>query len=225
MRAIIMLGLALVFEGATVGAFHPGLAAQTCQPLDAPKRTPSLNQLLDSAALVADITAGQVIDTAGIALGLAYPERAGPPAVNAVEPGDSAKASGDFRRRVQALLRVGGAVPGTSLRLHVRSPADIRVERSILCPPVSYDSVALMRVAVASGRGGAVPLQRWPSLIRVLVGVDGRVLDARLQPGSGRADLDRIVLEPVFVTRWRPATLDGRPVKVWLANGRAKLAR
>lgn len=223
MRALILLGLALIFEGAAGGTIQTGLAAPQCRPLDTPKRTPSLNQLLDSVALVAGITAGPVIDTAGIALGLAYPERTGPPIVNAVEPSDVA--SGDLGRRVQALLRGGAAGPGTTLRLHIRSAVDIRVERSILCPPVSYDSVALMQVAVASGRGGAVPSQRWPSAIRILVGVDGRVLDARLQPGSGRGEIDRIVVEPVFATRWRPATLDGRPVKAWLANGRAKLAK
>jgi len=219
-----MLGLTLVFEGATGGAIQTVLAQQ-CQALDTPKRMPSLNHLLDSVALIADLAAGQVIDTAGIALGIAYPERAGPPIVSPVEPGDSAKASGDLGRRVQALLRVGGAEAGTTLRLHVRSAAEVRVERSILCPPVSHDSVALMRVAVASGHGGGVPPQRWPSAIRILVGVDGRVLDARLQPGSGWGEIDRIVVEPVFATRWRPATLDGRPVKAWLTNGRAKLAK
>jgi len=224
-RALIMLGVALVSDGAASGAIQTGLAAQECRALDTPKRTPSLNQILDSVALVADLSGGRAIDTAGIALGLAYPERTGPPIVNTVEPGDSAKVSGDLGRRIQALLRVRGAEPGTTLRLHVRSAADIRVERSILCPPVSSDSAALMRVVVASGRGGAIPTHRWSSAIRILVGVDGRVLDARLQPGSGRADLDRIVIEPVFATRWRPATLDGRPVKAWLANGRAKVVR
>ncbi len=39
------------------------------------------------------------------------------------------------------------------------------------------------------------------------------------------AELDRIALEPVRLRRWRPATLDGRPVAVWLVNGRAELAR
>lgn len=219
-----MVGLALASGAGLAGAFHPGLAAQDCQPLATPKRLPGANQLLDSAALVAAITAGTGIDSGGIALGLTYPEPAGPPSVIPVELGDSARVGGDFRERIQALLRVGGAVPGTTLRLQLRSPAGIRVERSVLCPPVPYDSAALMRVVVASGRGGTPP-QRWRSVIRVLIGVDGSVLDARLQPGSGRADIDRLVLEPVFGSRWHPATLDGRPVKAWLANGRAALAR
>jgi outer membrane biosynthesis protein TonB len=70
-----------------------------------------------------------------------------------------------------------------------------------------------------------VPTQRWESAIRLLIDADGRVLDARLQPGSGRVDVDRIVLEPVFAGRWRFATLDGRPVKVWLVDGRATLSQ
>ena len=59
MKALIMLGLALVSEGATGGATQTGLAAQECRPLDTPKRTPSLNQILDSVALVADLTGAE----------------------------------------------------------------------------------------------------------------------------------------------------------------------
>jgi hypothetical protein len=201
------------------------MAAQDCQPVATPKRLPSLNQLLDSAALVAGITDGKAAGNGAIVLGLAYPERVGPPTVFGVEPSDSAEAGGDFQRQVLTHLRAKGAAPGTTLRLRLRPPADFRVERSVLCPPIPYDSTSLMRVAISSGRGGAVPVQRWKSAIRVLIGEDGSVLDARLQPASGRGNIDRLVLEPVYRGRWRPATLDGRPVKVWFANGRAELVQ
>ena len=44
----------------------------------------------------------------------------------------------------------------------------------------------------------------WNAVVRQRIGADGVVLDAR---------------------RWRPATLDGRPVEVWLVKDRADLAR
>jgi len=74
MRPLMVLGLALVSLERIAGAVPGGLAAQECQPLATPKRLPGMNQVLDSAALVADIVAGKVTGPAGMALSLAYPE-------------------------------------------------------------------------------------------------------------------------------------------------------
>ena len=74
--------------------------------------------------------------------------------------------------------------------------------------PVPYDSAALMQVGIPTGRGGDAQGQHWRSAVRLRIGVTGNVLGARLQPGSGRLDIDRFVLEPMFRGRWHPATLD-----------------
>jgi hypothetical protein len=213
---ILALGLA--------AATGSPLAAQECQPLDTPKRLPGVDRLVDSAALVAGLAAAGPADSARITLTLTYPRRGGPPSVTVLGSGEGAEGS-ELRSRVEALLRPKGAPPGTSLRLDIRSPTDVRVERSVLCPPVPFDSTALMSVFVASGGAEARPLPRFKSNIQVQIGADGEVLDARLRPGSGRSNIDRLVLEPVFNSRWHPATVDGRPVTAWLFQGRASLSK
>lgn len=81
-----------------------------------------------------------------------------------------------------------------------------------------------MPVFVASGGAEARPFPQWKSRIQIRVGADGQVLEARLWPGSGRANIDRLVLQPVYLSRWHPATVDGRPVAAWLIDGRASLS-
>jgi TonB family protein len=48
------------------------------------------------------------------------------------------------------------------------------------------------------------------------VGVDGRVSGARLITGTGRGALDQLALNALEVTRFAPATIDAKPVAVWI---------
>jgi protein TonB len=64
--------------------------------------------------------------------------------------------------------------------------------------------------SVRSGEEGALVLD-------VLVGNDGRVLDAKVSRSSGSARLDQAALnEAKAHWRLRPATRDGRPFEQWL---------
>jgi hypothetical protein len=189
---------------------------------------PAVAELIDSATLMGRLAAVPLDRSPGIQLGVAFPEPAGPPVAWVIDSG----ASPDERARVgglvQAALRAGGAPPGTTLRVHLRAtdPIGVEIERSILCSPVPLDATSATQPAVQVVSGGRpAPNQRWKAVIRQRIGPDGVVLDARLQPGSGKPEMDRLALLPVYSRRWRPATLDGRPVAVWFANGRAVLAR
>jgi len=204
------------------------LPAPNCRRLDLPRRLPAIAELVDSAALASRLVGVPIAGSPEVELGLAFPRPSGSPQVWAINPDDTPDAGSRLAGLVQASLRADGAPPGTTLRIHLRAdpPIGVRVQRSILCAPVSLDSGGTIQPAVqVTGGVRPAPPQRWNSVIRQRIGADGVVLDARLQPGSGKPELDRLALLPVFARRWRPATLDGRPVEVWLVKDRADLAR
>ena len=47
------------------------------------------------------------------------------------------------------------------------------------------------------------------------VGADGSVLEVRLRKSSGSKLLDRTAIDTVKKWRFRPATVDGKPVPEW----------
>jgi TonB family protein len=79
------------------------------------------------------------------------------------------------------------------------------VEPALVTPPrILYPPMA--RQQKVSGR----------VVILVLVNENGGVSDARIQKGlGGRTGIDSLVLEAVRGSRFRPATKDGIPVKMW----------
>lgn len=52
-------------------------------------------------------------------------------------------------------------------------------------------------------------------LVSVRVGVNGRVIEARLERSSGYADLDKSALREARLWRFVPGTEDGRPTPMW----------
>lgn len=69
------------------------------------------------------------------------------------------------------------------------------------------------RMALRMGDQGEVRLD-------VRVGIDGRVLDVRLRQSSGSALLDHTAIDTVRRWRFKPATVDGRPVAEWYRDWR-----
>jgi hypothetical protein len=184
--------------------------------------------LLDSGALASRLVGAPIAGSSEVELGLAFPRLSGSPQAWVIDSGDTSAAGTRLVELVQAALRADRVPAGTTLRIHLRTtpPTGVRVQRSILCAPVPLDSGGSAQPAVhVDGGLRPAPPQRWNAVIRQRIGADGVVLDARLQPGSGKPELDRLALLPAFARHWRPATLDGRPVEVWFAKDRAELAR
>lgn len=203
-------------------------ATPECRSLDTPKRLPAVAELIDSVTLASQLAAARLDRSAGIQLGVAFPQPAGPPQAWVIDSGVTPEMETRVAGLIQAALRANGAPPGTTFRIHLggAAPIGVEIQRSILCPPVPLDASSAAQPAVqVVSEVRPAPDQRWKAVIRQRIGADGVVLDARLQPGSGKPEMDRLALLPVYSRRWRPATLDGRPVAVWLANGRAVLAR
>jgi hypothetical protein len=206
-------------------AAHRAQDARSCQPLEAPKEIPSLASLLDSVALMGRIAESRVSDPSELRIAVAFPQ-SGPPRTWLIEAGPASVSAG-LSGLVHGMLRAGGAPPGTNVRLHLRiaAPIAVRVERSVLCAPVPLgEDPKLPDFQLKEGNGSAPP-RTWKGVIRQRIGTEGEVLEAKLVPGSGRAEIDRVALEPVYGRRWKPATLDGRPVAVWFTGGRVELVR
>lgn len=225
MKPLSLMLVAVAVTGADAAQAPP---APNCRRLDLPRRLPTVADLVDSAALARRLVGAPIGGSSEIELGLAFPQPSGSPQAWVIDSGISPDEQARVAGLVQAALRADGAPPGTTLRVLLRAtdPIGVEIRRSILCSPVPLDAASATQPAVQVVSGGRpAPDQRWKAVIRQRIGADGVVLDARLQPGSGKPELDRLALLPVFARRWRPATLDGRPVEVWFAKDRAESAR
>lgn len=55
------------------------------------------------------------------------------------------------------------------------------------------------------------------STVSFLIGVDGRVMDSKLTKSSGFRDLDKAAQSALGKCKFKPATVDGKPVQDWQA--------
>jgi TonB family protein len=103
-----------------------------------------------------------------------------------------------------ASLEAGSAEPEVS-RGDLVGPGPGVTEPALVAPPrVNYPPIA--RQQRVSGR----------VVILVLVSENGAVAEARVQKGiGGRSGIDGVVLDAVRRSRFRPATKNGIPVKMW----------
>jgi TonB family protein len=103
-----------------------------------------------------------------------------------------------------AAREAGSAEPEVS-RGDLVGPGPGVTEPALVAPPrVNYPPIA--RQQRVSGR----------VVVLVLVSENGAVAEARLQKGiGGRSGLDGVVLSAVRGSRFRPATKNGIPVKMW----------
>ncbi len=53
----------------------------------------------------------------------------------------------------------------------------------------------------------------------LLIDEQGRVVDAAMIESTGYPEIDQLLLEKVYTSRYHPATLKQRPVKAWIAVG------
>lgn len=198
-----------------------------CRAAELPARLPRAEELIDARSLAAGMVAARIEVSRELEIGVAFPWKSGEPDAWVMSFGVAFGIRESLAAQVRSALRPRGAPPGTTLRLRLKAGAhlDISVERSILCLPVPVDSAAGAPAVRVSEGGASGPLKSWRAGVRQKIDADGVVQEATLQPGSGNAEVDRVALAPVYARRWRPATLDGRPIAVWFLNGKATLAR
>lgn len=52
-------------------------------------------------------------------------------------------------------------------------------------------------------------------ILAFLIGLDGRVVDSRIEKSSGSRDLDRAAIAGLSLCKFKPGTIDGKPEQFW----------
>ena len=52
-------------------------------------------------------------------------------------------------------------------------------------------------------------------VLQFLIGVDGKVVEAKVDKSSGFRDLDRAAVAGLSLCRFKPGTVDGKPEQSW----------
>jgi protein TonB len=92
-------------------------------------------------------------------------------------------------------------------------------------PPVKEAPMAPVRVpAVVDAKACEKPEYPRKSLrneeqgtviLAFLIGLDGRVVDSRIEKSSGSRDLDRAAVAGLSLCKFKPGTVDGKPEQSW----------
>lgn len=206
---------------------HGGSTTAACNPMTMPRALRGVDALVDSAGLVAQL-AGVVGDprlelTVSIRLGA-------DPAGFLVGVEAPTAVQAELLDLVLASLRVVGSRVEAVRLVFLPGPTPVlRLERSVLCAPESSDvgvvrtPVVVGRVTSTSAAPRSMPSPR-PVRTRIRISAAGLVQAVEIVEGSGVPEIDRSIMDTVRRQRYQPALLDGRPVEVWLTNGRVELA-
>jgi hypothetical protein len=195
-----------------------------CGVLPEPRELPSVDALLDSAALVAGIPPADESGPAELWISVRMRST---PEVFAIDSTLTQDVVGATLDQVRAAIRKESrlAIPSFRLRVLYGRPELLRVDRSVLCPPVAppgaSNRFAVTRVTPGSGR--STPLR--PIDPRIRIDARGEVRQVDLGSGTGDLSVDRQMRDGISRLRYLPALLDGRPVEVWLRDRRVEIAR
>lgn len=208
---------------------HVG-AQENCRPLEQPKKMPAMSALLDSMELMRRLALLDPTTIPAMSVGVVLDA---PVDVFVVDLFTPSAVHDSLRAIVRETARPRGKDFPRSYRVHVAgsSAAAITIERSILCGPVSMGGpggrgAVVGRVSVRTTPGGGPPSSRGKTFTtRQKVDSTGQVVEVDIGSGSGFPEVDRSVRETLRNQQFVPATLDGRPVGVWLTKGKAELIR
>lgn len=90
------------------------------------------------------------------------------------------------------------AISSTSFAAEVAPVID-----SKSCDPPKYPKAALMNEETGTVSMG------------FLVGVDGKVVDSKVEKSSGSKSLDKAALSALSLCKFKPGTKDGKPDQLW----------
>ena len=203
---------------ALITAVTAALIAQTqeCVETTIPKTLPPAHEIVDSANAIAELRAFNRL-TGYMLFSLVFTDADSVPSVS---PLDGADVQAAF-----VLLRsIWPQKPTGTWALRVRVIADsasgtawLALERSTYCPPIPERTSGLpRRVRVELRPGDHRPP---PGTGRVHIKIEawideaGNVTSARVTQSSGMADLDNDVVQDWQTKKFKPALIDGRPIR------------
>jgi hypothetical protein len=197
--------------------------------LEEKKAIPAVDALFDSAKLVAALPAADTAAPNEMVFTVIPGGRAD---VRNVDSTNTLSSSVETGAQLAAWARPASRSFAPAFKVRVLlgaagNPFSMNIERSVLCGPEMIgppQPVTLNRV-IPAGPGSGPPTRPRSVTPRVRVGVDGLVRRVDLGSGSGDRDFDRAVQDASMRQRYKPAMLDGRPVEVWIGQGRLEIAR
>ena len=196
-------------------------SSRKCSTLREPRRLPPVDQVVDSTALVAQLsTLPASHHGAEVVLSLAH---TGDSTSVHVVATPSAGVGDTVRRLVQNQLRLTRSFEAPHLRVQLvlAEVVTLGTARSQLCLPILAERQLPQQpfVEVPLPASGRVR----DTIVKILIDASGVVTEAVVQSSSGVPELDDFVLRSMRSKRYEPALLDGRAVSVWLDRGRAVL--
>jgi TonB family protein len=224
----LVLGLAACAPGVAAGPslLPTGWAppqGQRCEVDDAPRQLPSVDQVVDSAALAGELGAagGHGLFTVGFdTLGMADTVRlAGGDLPAATQTAWYQAVTRRMRERSPFPVPVRRGRPQSwtvLLRVDAGSPPSFRLGRSEECPPILTNGFAVQNYAQQTFAQLIQnnPIQRRPARVVMEFVVDstGAVGNARVYSSNGVPSVDEIARRAVSQGRFQPALLNRVPV-------------
>jgi TonB family protein len=224
----LVLGLAACAPGVAAGPslLPAGWAppqGQRCEKVDAPRQLPSVDQVVDSAALAGELggAAGYGLFTVGFdTLGMADTVRLSGgdlPAATRAAWYDAVTRRVRERSPFPVPVRRGRPESwSVLLRVDGGSAPAFRLGRSEQCPPVLTNAFAIQTYAQQTF-GRLIqnnPVQRRPARVVMEFVVDstGAVRDARVYSSNGVPSVDEIARQALSQSQFKPALLNRVPV-------------
>jgi hypothetical protein len=189
-----------------------------CGETQYPRRLPQPSALVDSAHAIADLA--PFAGPKPMLFSLVFEKGDSVPRIRPLDQNDAAAA-------VALVNYVRRQPPGALWAIRVRiaggdAPA-LTLERSQYCPPVPVSKdvpAGVVAGVIAQPRHAVTPLMGTVARPEALIGVDGRVLIARLIQSSGVPQVDYEFIRDLQGKRFRPARLDGEPIEaIWRPEG------
>lgn len=225
--AVVVLGGTVLALGCAGAHARTGLqpatiesaARERCRAAELPRTLPPVNSVVDSAALVARLAGRSA--TAGsteTVVSLSFGRDGAVQRVVQLIRGENADGATATARMVRALARSHAPDSAWDVRLHIAGGAQPRlsVGRAQFCPAVVDES------SLPAGGEIIVSDEQWREMkhaqtyvLRLLIGLNGKVETVRLTQSTGYVYTDHDVIKDAEDERWHPALLDGAPVEAW----------
>jgi TonB family protein len=189
---------------------------ESCRAAAYPKQLPGAEAIFDSTLLRQALT--NRVDSAAEALvavrfaALGLPDR-----VVVLETTASDEQREIIEAAVRSALRQQKPAGVWGLRLYVRMGPQmiVSLERSRFCPATPVITSGTMSVVLLNGADAADVGRAGSYRVRVLVSWLGEVIETEMAQSSGSPVQDRLVLEAMRKTQYKPARLDGSPIATW----------